>query len=184
MTSWPVEEIKDCCPTPPAHAVHMSWTRNQRKNNCSLIQARLGPRTKECRCVPFLGKVSHNPLGSTITAWVQKVARRQKSLSWSTHPLLLAPPCFSFCIPLSRDSPPLAASSRSCMKETEARDPISQFPHPTSSGLGKLWVCVRRKRKTLHQQQQQRHMTSQLSSRVQASSDQHLHCSRYFERAR
>ena len=81
MTSCPVEEIKDCCPRIPVHAVHMSWTRNQRKNNCSIDQPTSNPgqaKTKESRCVPFFGMVSHNPMSSTITAWVQKVARRQE----------------------------------------------------------------------------------------------------------
>ena len=77
---------------------------------------------------------------------------------WAGQPKI-APPCFSFCIPSSRD-----LASWRCLRETEARDhdsssawflPFLLRPTPDR-------VCVRRKSR----QQQQRHMTRQLSGRV------------------
>ena len=135
---------------------------NQQTNSSQPASNQGEARTKESRCLPSHGKTSHHPpAGSTSTAWVEKVARKQEFELLVNPSDLLAPPCFSFCIPTSRDSPPLPASSRSCLQE--ARDPISKFLPPTGSGLGKLWVCLRRKGKT---RQQQRHMTRQLSGRV------------------
>ena len=126
---------------------------NQQTNSSQPASNQGEARTKESRCLPSHGKTSHHPpAGSTSTAWVEKVARKQEFELLVNPSDLLAPPCFSFCIPTSRDPPPSHPPAHCPHPHVAAcRKHGTRFPNfclrrPAPDGGSCGFACVERAR--------------------------------------